>query len=127
MEKEERQGGERGDRPREDERACDLAGLAGGAGGNPSFLARVSTVLAPELSCRAGGGRDTGPTSCIFDKILICGQTSNPFCPVSPVGEKMKYQVLPLQCLHHLKKVDENFGPPHSTTVRIQPDVVQFP
>ena len=57
---------ERDHRPREDERACDLAGLAGGAGGNPSFLARVSTVRAPELSCRAGGGRETGPTSCMY-------------------------------------------------------------
>lgn len=63
--------------PSEDERACDLAGLAGGAGGKPSFLARVSTVLAPELSCLAGGGRDTGPTSCTFViKVLNCGQTS---------------------------------------------------
>ena len=47
-----------------------MAGLAGGAGGNPSFLARVSTVLAPELSCLAGGGRETGPTSCISSLFL---------------------------------------------------------
>ena len=58
--------------PSEDERAWDLAGLAGGAGGKPSFLARVNTVLAPdEVSWRAGGGRDTGPTSCLSIRNLI--------------------------------------------------------